>query len=209
MNGQWLVPMSIFLWRNLKFHHRFWVYLAFNTYFSRPNKTVNSSIMDFKQIQELIKMINKSNIGEVSVEEKGFKLTIKQKEEPVQHVIAAQAQPQAISTMATLQTPAIQQAATPVAAPEKPAKAAEAPAGNTVTIKSPMIGTFYRSPSPDKPVFVNVGDDIEPGKVVCIIEAMKLFNEIESEVKGKIVKVLVEDASPVEYDQPLFLVEPA
>jgi acetyl-CoA carboxylase biotin carboxyl carrier protein len=162
--------------------------------------------MDFKQIQELIKMINKSNIGEVSIEEKGFKLTIKQKEEPVQQVIAApiQAQPAAIAAAAA---PVAQPAA--ASASEKPAKAAEAPAGNTVTIKSPMIGTFYRSPSPDKPSFVNVGDEIEPGKPVCIIEAMKLFNEIESEVKGRIVKVLVEDASPVEYDQPLFLVEPA
>ncbi|MBN9381478.1 MAG: acetyl-CoA carboxylase biotin carboxyl carrier protein [Chitinophagaceae bacterium] len=164
--------------------------------------------MDFKQIQELIKMINKSNIGEVSIEEKGFKLTIKQKEEPVQQVIAAPIQAQPIATVAASPAPVAQQ---PVAAsaPEKPAKAAEAPAGNTVTIKSPMIGTFYRSPSPDKPSFINVGDEIEPGKVVCIIEAMKLFNEIESEVKGRIVKVLVEDASPVEYDQPLFLVEPA
>ncbi|MBN8850997.1 MAG: acetyl-CoA carboxylase biotin carboxyl carrier protein [Sphingobacteriales bacterium] len=163
--------------------------------------------MDFKQIQELIKMINKSNIGEVSIEEKGFKLTIKQKEEPVQQVIAAPIQAQPVAAIAAAAAPVAQSA--PVAAPEKPAKAAEAPAGNTVTIKSPMIGTFYRSPSPDKPSFVNVGDDIEPGKPVCIIEAMKLFNEIESEVKGRIVKVLVEDASPVEYDQPLFLVEPA
>ncbi|HEY8971985.1 MAG TPA: acetyl-CoA carboxylase biotin carboxyl carrier protein [Puia sp.] len=163
--------------------------------------------MDFKQIQELIKMINKSNIGEVSIEEKGFKLTIKQKEEPVQQVIAAPIQAQPVAAIAAAAAPVAQPAAAP--ASEKPAKAAEAPAGNTVTIKSPMIGTFYRSPSPDKPSFVNVGDDIEPGKPVCIIEAMKLFNEIESEVKGRIVKVLVEDASPVEYDQPLFLVEPA
>ncbi|HTQ28826.1 MAG TPA: acetyl-CoA carboxylase biotin carboxyl carrier protein [Puia sp.] len=165
--------------------------------------------MDFKQIQELIKLINKSNIGEVSIEEKGFKITIKQKEEPAQHVIAAaplQAQP--ISQIITPSAPVSQPAAAPAA--EKP-KAAEpaAAAENLVTIKSPMIGTFYRSPSPDKPSFVGVGDEIEPGKVVCIIEAMKLFNEIESEVKGKIVKVLAEDASPVEYDQPLFLVEPA
>jgi acetyl-CoA carboxylase biotin carboxyl carrier protein len=163
--------------------------------------------MDFKQIQELIKMINKSNIGEVSVEEKGFKLTIKQKEEPVQQVIAAplQAQP-----MTALAAPALSPPQSPaVSASDKAGKPAEAPAGNTVTIKSPMIGTFYRSASPDKPSFVNPGDEIEPGKVVCIIEAMKLFNEIESEVKGRIVKVLVEDASPVEYDQPLFLVEPA
>ncbi|HEV2479169.1 MAG TPA: acetyl-CoA carboxylase biotin carboxyl carrier protein [Puia sp.] len=163
--------------------------------------------MDFKQIQELIKMINKSNIGEVSIEEKGFKLTIKQKEEPAVHqVIAGPVQAAPVAAMA----------APPIAAPqpqialaaEKPAKAAEASSGNTVTIKSPMIGTFYRSSSPDKPSFVNIGDEITPGKVVCIIEAMKLFNEIESEVSGKIVKVLVEDASPVEYDQPLFLVEP-
>jgi acetyl-CoA carboxylase biotin carboxyl carrier protein len=161
--------------------------------------------MDFKQIQELIKMINKSNIGEVSIEEKGFKLTIKQKEEPVQQLIAAPMQAQPMSAMATAPVAAAQ---TQAAAAEKPAKAAEAPAGNTVTIKSPMIGTFYRSASPDKPPFANIGDEVTPGKVVCIIEAMKLFNEIESEVSGKIIKVLVEDASPVEYDQPLFLVEP-
>jgi acetyl-CoA carboxylase biotin carboxyl carrier protein len=163
--------------------------------------------MDFKQIQELIKMINKSNIGEVSIEEKGFKLTIKQKEEPVQQVIAAPVQAQPVATYATAPLPPAQPATS--SSSDKPAKAAEAPAGNTVTIKSPMIGTFYRSASPDKPAFINVGDEIEPGKVVCIIEAMKLFNEIESEVKGRIIKVLAEDASPVEYDQPLFLVEPA
>jgi acetyl-CoA carboxylase biotin carboxyl carrier protein len=163
--------------------------------------------MDFKQIQELIKMINKSNIGEVSIEEKGFKLTIKQKEEPVQQLIAAPIQTQPVAAL-TATSQAVSQ--TPAnAAAEKPSKAAEAPAGNTVTIKSPMIGTFYRSASPDKASFVSVGDEVEPGKVVCIIEAMKLFNEIESEVKGRIVKVLAEDASPVEYDQPLFLVEPA
>ncbi|WP_431211241.1 acetyl-CoA carboxylase biotin carboxyl carrier protein [Puia sp. P3] len=165
--------------------------------------------MDFKQIQELIKMINKSNIGEVSIEEKGFKLTIKQKEEPVQQLIAAPLQAaQPVASLAAPPVAAAAASAAPSTAAEKPAKAAEAPAGNTVTIKSPMIGTFYRSPSPDKPSFVNIGDEVTPGKVVCIIEAMKLFNEIESEVTGKIIKVLVEDASPVEYDQPLFLVEP-
>jgi len=151
-------------------------------------------------------MINKSNIGEVSIEEKGFKLTIKQKEEPVQQVIAAPVHAQPIAALPAAPVAAPQAAAAPAA--EKPTKAAETPAGNTITIKSPMIGTFYRSPSPDKPSFVNVGDEVAPGKVVCIIEAMKLFNEIESEISGKIVKVLVEDASPVEYDQPLFLVEP-
>jgi acetyl-CoA carboxylase biotin carboxyl carrier protein len=106
------------------------------------------------------------------------------------------------------QTSVAQPAQATAAAGDK-TKAAEAAADNLLTIKSPMIGTFYRSSAPGKPAFIEIGDDVTPGKVVCIIEAMKLFNEIESEVKGRIVKVLVEDASPVEYDQPLFLVEPA
>jgi acetyl-CoA carboxylase biotin carboxyl carrier protein len=160
--------------------------------------------MDFKQIQELIRMINKSNIGEVTIEEKGFKVTIKQKQENIQQVVSAAA-PVYAQAPAMQQIP--QQAIADNVAADKP-KAVEAPS-NTITIKSPMIGTFYRSAAPGKPVFVNVGDEITVGKPVCIIEAMKLFNEIESEVKGRIVKILVEDASPVEYDQPLFLVEPA
>jgi acetyl-CoA carboxylase biotin carboxyl carrier protein len=158
--------------------------------------------MDFKQIQELIKMVNKSNIGEVSIEQKDFKITVKQKEDQVTQVVAA----------APIQATPAPVAAAPVApAPAAPADKpkAAAPADNLITIKSPMIGTFYRKSSPDKPNFVEVGSEVAPGTVVCIIEAMKLFNEIESEVKGRIVKVLVEDASPVEYDQPLFLVEPA
>jgi acetyl-CoA carboxylase biotin carboxyl carrier protein len=161
--------------------------------------------MDFKQIQELIKLINKSNIGEVSIEEKGFKLTIKQKEEAAQTVIASpQPYPQAYQTPVA----AVPQApAAPASSAEK-TKATDSATDNLITIKSPMIGTFYRSASPGKPAFVEVGDEITTGKVVCIIEAMKLFNEIESEVKGRIVKVLADDASPVEYDQPLFLVEP-
>jgi len=158
--------------------------------------------MDFKQIQELIKMINKSNIGEVTIEEKGFKVTIKQKEEAVQQIISAPSFAQAPAPQALAP-------AAPPAASAAPAKGAETAADNYLTIKSPMIGTFYRSSGPGKPSFVEIGDDVTQGKVVCIIEAMKLFNEIESEVKGRIVKVLVEDASPVEYDQPLFLVEPA
>lgn len=161
--------------------------------------------MDFKQIQELIKMVNKSNIGEVSIEQKDFKVTIKQKEENITQVVQAAAAPQPVYQ----QAPAAQPAAIAVSGgttPDKPK--ADAPAGNLITIKSPMIGTFYRKSSPDKPNFVEAGDEVTVGKVVCIIEAMKLFNEIESEVNGKIVKVLVEDASPVEYDQPLFLVEP-
>lgn len=161
--------------------------------------------MDFKQIQELIKMINKSNIGEVSIEEKGFKLTIKQKEEAAQTVIAS---PQPFPSFHA-PVAAIPQAppAAPAATPEK-SRPTDSATDNLITIKSPMIGTFYRSASPGKPPFVEIGDEITTGKVVCIIEAMKLFNEIESEVKGRIVKVLADDASPVEYDQPLFLVEP-
>lgn len=150
-------------------------------------------------------MINKSNIGELTVEQKDFRVTIKQKEEKVHQVIAStpvSAAPNIQHVPAHTSSPEA-----PVASSNEPAK--ETPASNTVTIKSPMIGTFYRKAGPDKPNFVNVGDEINPGKVICIIEAMKLFNEIESEVKGKIVKVLVDDASPVEYDQPLFLVEPA
>ena len=159
--------------------------------------------MDFKQIQELIRLINKSNIGEITVEEKGFKITIKQKQETVQQVLAPPVYAQQAAA------PALPPAAPSTApAPEKAKPAAETTASNLITIKSPMIGTFYRRASPDKPLFVEVGDEITPGKVVCIIEAMKLFNEIESEVSGKVVKVLVDDASPVEYDQPLYLVEP-
>ena len=160
--------------------------------------------MDFKQIQELIKMINKSNIGELTVEQKDFRITIKQKEENITQVVATPA-PVAVAAVPQPGTVASQPAQAPTQEKSKPA---EAPAANLITIKSPMIGTFYRRSSPDKPLFVEIGDEITPGKVVCIIEAMKLFNEIESEVKGRIVKVLVDDASPVEYDQPLFLVEP-
>jgi acetyl-CoA carboxylase biotin carboxyl carrier protein len=162
--------------------------------------------MEYKQIQELIKAINKSNISELSIEEGDFKITIKQAQTITEtQVVAYQPQMQPVAMPQPVAQPQI--AAAPAApAAEKPAATA---AANTVTVKSPMIGTFYRSPSPDKPSFVNVGDEIRAGQVVCIIEAMKLFNEIESEVSGRIVKVLVDDASPVEYDQPLFLVEPA
>jgi acetyl-CoA carboxylase biotin carboxyl carrier protein len=165
--------------------------------------------MDFKQIQELIKLIGKSNISEISIEEENFKITIKQKDHssegaplmqpayPLVQPVAAMP-PSPLPPASPASQPAAQPAATPATAKEE----------KFITIKSPMIGTFYRSPSPDKPPFVNVGDEVKPGQVVCIIEAMKLFNEIESEVSGRIVKVLVEDASPVEFDQPLFLVEP-
>ncbi|MBM3433098.1 MAG: acetyl-CoA carboxylase biotin carboxyl carrier protein [Bacteroidetes bacterium] len=164
--------------------------------------------MDFKQIQELIKMVNKSNIGEVTIEQKDFKVTVKQKEDNITQVVSAAP---VISTPAApvAMAPAPAAAAPAASVPATPKASATADAGNLITIKSPMIGTFYRKSGPDKPNFAEVGTDIAPGKVVCIIEAMKLFNEIESEVKGRVVKVLVDDASPVEFDQPLFLVEPA
>lgn len=158
--------------------------------------------MDIKQIQELIKFVSRSGVNEVAIEQENFKITIKTNQTPV-YVNAAVPAPVAAAPVAPV-----------VAAPAQAAetKAPSAPAAEDtskyITVKSPMIGTFYRSSSPDKPVFVNVGDEIGAGKVVCIIEAMKLFNEIESEVSGRIVKVLVDNASPVEYDQPLFLVEP-
>jgi acetyl-CoA carboxylase biotin carboxyl carrier protein len=158
--------------------------------------------MEYKQIQELIKTINKSNISELSIEEGSFKITIKQEFTGQVHYATApvaapmpvyQPQPQQVAP-----------AAGPAPVAEKPAESA--PTG--VTLKSPMIGTFYRSPSPGKPVFVNIGDEIKAGQVLCIIEAMKLFNEIEAEVSGRLIKVFADDSSPVEYDQALFLIEP-
>ena len=158
--------------------------------------------MDLKQIQDLVKMVNKSNISELSIEEKEFKITIKQKEDKIITGTAIQA-PQYVNMQPAMQPQQVQ------AAPAAPTAATESKeASNLITIKSPMIGTFYRRPSPDKSNFVEEGDELKEGKVVCIIEAMKLFNEIESEVSGKIVKILVQDSMPVEYDQPLFLVEP-
>lgn len=164
--------------------------------------------MDFKQIQELIKMINKSNIGELTVEQKDFRITIKQKEEQITQIVSAPVQTMPVQTQAT-QSIASHTPQTSAPAAEKTKTQSESSAENYVTIKSPMIGTFYRRSGPDKGALVEVGDEITPGKVVCIIEAMKLFNEIESEISGKIVKALVEDASPVEYDQPLFVVDPS
>lgn len=164
--------------------------------------------MDYKQIQELIKLINKSNIGELSIEENDFKITIKQKkiQQPQQPVTTTP-----VFLQSQVAVP-VQQAAQSLLGKdtaETDLTAVAPKADNLVTIKSPMIGTFYKKATPDKPSFVEIGEDIIPGKVLCIIEAMKLFNEIESEISGKIVKILVDDASPVEYDQPLFLVEPS
>jgi len=155
--------------------------------------------MDLKQIHDLIKVVNKSNIGEISIEDKDGKVTIKQKEDKITVTTAP------TQTVYASAPAAVSSAAGPVAS----APAAAPVADNLITIKSPMIGTFYRRASPDKPLMAEEGTEVSSGKVVCIIEAMKLFNEIESEVEGTIVKVLVEDASPVEFDQPLFLVQPA
>ena len=167
--------------------------------------------MEIKEIQNLIKFVAKSGAHEVKLEMDDFKITIKTNADtPIQEKHPAV---QAIPGM-VVSTPQPQQAVVPStedsAAPQKPTEeATEEGADNLITIKSPMIGTFYRKPSPDKDVFVEVGDNIKEGDVLCVVEAMKLFNEIESEVSGKIVKILVDDSSPVEFDQPLFLVEPA
>jgi acetyl-CoA carboxylase biotin carboxyl carrier protein len=152
--------------------------------------------MEFKEIQTLIKLVSDAGVDEVNIEKPDFKLTIKKNEKQVTYTMAPTVQMQAGAP--SLAQPAAAPAVLP-AAPEKTTQ---------ITIKAPMIGTFYRASSPEKPAFSNVGDEIVPGKVLCIIEAMKLFNEIESEVSGKIVKILVENGTPVEFDQPLFLVEP-
>lgn len=171
--------------------------------------------MKIKEIQDLIKLISETGIDEFNFEQDDLKLNIINNKEA--KVIEGSAQPQIIHMPAAMPqqhyAPAPQVAApvaaTPAATPATPAASEEAPAStNTIEIKSPIVGTFYRSASPDKPAYVKVGDKVNKGDVVCIVEAMKLFNEIESEVSGTIVKVMVEDAQPVEYDQVLFLVEP-
>ena len=157
--------------------------------------------MNLEEIKDLIKLVSKSGLGKVEIEREGFRISIK----------GSQAEP--------IMYQAAPMVAAPVAAAPAPVATSAAPASTEnnssnddskyITIKSPMIGTFYRTPGPDKDAFVNVGDNIQKGDKVCIIEAMKTFNEIESEISGKIVKVLVDNASPVDYDQPLFLVDPA
>lgn len=166
--------------------------------------------MTFKEVQELIKLIAKSEIAEFKMKEGDFQLSIRT-------VHPAQGQPTVVAAPAPAVMPIAASAAAPATvvapAPAAPAEAAasateDAANGNYLAVRAPMVGTFYRSPSPEKGPFVKVGDTVEVGSPVCIIEAMKLFNEIESEVKGRIVKVMVEDAHPVEYDQVLFLVDP-
>lgn len=169
------------------------------------------------EIQDLIKLVSRSSVSEVEIERKDFKITVKSEgKKKKDGALEAGAMPMQFApmpAMPTMAAPMPQAAPAPAAAPaaEAPKAADAGPAedANLITVKSPMIGTFYRKPSPDKDSFINVGDDIKVGQTVCIIEAMKLFNEIEAEVSGKVVKVLVDDMSPVEYDQPLFLVEPA
>jgi acetyl-CoA carboxylase biotin carboxyl carrier protein len=165
--------------------------------------------MNIKEIEDLIKFVAKSGVSEVELESKDFKIIIKteSKNRDAKTVVISQPAPQQVHVQAPVtqvaSAPASTHAIQPPAPVAKPAEDA-----NLVVIKSPMIGTFYRASSPDKPLFVNVGDEVTPGKILCVIEAMKLFNEIECEVSGTIVKVLVDNASPVEYDQPLFLVQP-
>jgi acetyl-CoA carboxylase biotin carboxyl carrier protein len=171
--------------------------------------------MDISEIQDLIKFIAKAGVTEVEIEKKDFKITIKSEmpkkkgaaaaaEATIQVPVPVAAMPQA---PATAVAPAAAPAPATATAPETPK--ANADEDNYITVKSPMIGTFYRRSAPDKPTFVEVGSTVGNGDVLCVIEAMKLFNEIESEVSGKIVKILVDDNSPVEYDQPLFLVDPS
>ncbi|MFT4753286.1 MAG: acetyl-CoA carboxylase biotin carboxyl carrier protein [Salibacteraceae bacterium] len=164
--------------------------------------------MDIDKIQALIKFVSKQGVSEVELETEDFKITIKSDKNKEPQIIQAQ-------------MPMMQQMQTPMHAPVPVAHAPSAPIvetiavpakdenANYITVKSPMIGTFYRSAGPGKPMFIEVGDSIKEGSVTCIVEAMKLFNEIESEISGTIVKILIDDATPVEYDQPLFLVDPS
>ena len=156
--------------------------------------------MDTKELLKIMDFISKSDLNEVKIETADLKISVRKDGDIVQHIAAPA--PVAIAAAPALETTA------PVSAPAVPTTAPAADDSNLIAIKSPMIGTFYRSLNPESPMFVNIGDTVEEGKTVCIVEAMKLFNEIESEVSGTIVKVMVENAQPIEYDQVLFLVEP-
>ena len=163
--------------------------------------------MKAKEIQDLIDFIAKSGLNKVNIETEEFKISVKRDpDQKVKYVKDSGASHQAAPAPAA---PAAAPQAAPAAAPAAPAAPAASDESRYVAIKAPMIGTFYRAASPESPVLLNVGDEVKKGQVICIIEAMKLFNEIESEVSGKVVKVMVDNASPVEYDQPLFLVDPS
>ena len=160
--------------------------------------------MDIKEIQNLIKFVQKSGVEEVKIERDDFKITIKTKSVAPQHIIVEDV-PTPVSTPANQPiTQAVQEVST-----QETTQSVNLENDNQVIVKSPIIGTFYRKPSPDKPSFVEVGQSITKGDVLCVIEAMKLFNEIESDFSGKIVKILVDDQSPVEFDQPLFIIDPS
>ncbi len=159
--------------------------------------------MELKDIQNLIKFVARSGANEVKLEMEDVKITIKTGEGKTETTILQHAAPMPMAAAPVAPVPVAAPVATDAATPAKEEDS------NYITITSPMIGTFYRKPSPDKPLFVEVGDTVQQDSVVCVIEAMKLFNEIESEVSGKIVKVLVEDSTPVEFGQPLFLVDPS
>jgi acetyl-CoA carboxylase biotin carboxyl carrier protein len=165
--------------------------------------------MDFKQIKELITLVNESQIGEVLIENDNLSIRIRHLEYNKKNIIAAPAATIAATTIAPVADHAKPAISTEQAATKENSPKETLSDKNLITVKSPMIGTFYRSSSPDKAAYAKVGDDVQKGDVLCIIEAMKLFNEIESESSGKIVKILVENESPVEYDQPLFLIDPA
>ena len=167
---------------------------------SNSPKKEKDSAMKAKELQELLDFIAKSGLNKVNIETEEFKISV-QRDPNTKTVFSATAPPAAPAAPAPVAI-----AAAPAAAPALPT-AAEAPAGNYKSLKAPMIGTFYRSNGPDTPAFVQVGDMVEKGQVICIIEAMKLFNEIEAEESGRIVKAVVDNATPVEYDQPLFLIE--
>ena len=164
--------------------------------------------MELKEIQNLIKFVSKSGVSEVKLETGDFRITIRTGKEDGRGETTVIQQMPAMPQVAPVVQSMPVEAAAPAAALEAPAESGDDDS-KYITVKSPIIGTFYRKPSPDKPVFKEVGDTVAEGDVLCVIEAMKLFNEIESEVSGKIVKVLVDDSSPVEFDQPLFLIDPS
>lgn len=170
--------------------------------------------MEFKDIQELVKLVNRTNIAELRIKEGDFEVLLRSREyveATKTRYVGAPASAAPVQYAPAPAPPASQAAASPSAA-ESASDSGAAPTAESsshVVMKSPMIGTFYRSPGPDKEAFVKVGDVVQKGEVICIIEAMKLFNEIEAEFSGKIVKVLAEDSSPIEYDQPMFLIDPS
>ena len=161
--------------------------------------------MDIKEIQNLIKFVSKSGVEEVKIEREDFKITIKSKKNTPQQIVVEEL-PNKINIPSQGVVPVSQEITQEKNSNNEASKTEDT---NHVIIKSPIIGTFYRKPSPDKPSFVEVGQNIVEGDVLCVIEAMKLFNEIESEVSGKIIKILVDDQNPVEFDQPLFIIDPS